>query len=187
LPLLHFVLTHKRGELPPVELHWWVRWYERAFACERLLPPSVEVAVEWRPAPADELAALLLFYARDGFVGLRLASDLGARWDVYGEELPPGGLEELLGAYPRWRACCQLRRVWWSGWWERIFADARRLGVRQRVAVQLANPNPRSSQSQLYADMGLIDGLLAPRGGFGAFVRRRLLPALECSTSRPNM
>ena len=24
LPLLHFVLAHERGELPPVELHWRV-------------------------------------------------------------------------------------------------------------------------------------------------------------------
>ena len=30
LPLLHFVLVHERGELPPVELHWRVHWYERA-------------------------------------------------------------------------------------------------------------------------------------------------------------
>ncbi len=47
------------------------------------------------------------------------------------------------------------------------------------MAVRLANPNPHSSPSQLYADMGLIDGLLAPAGGFGAFVRRQLLPAPE--------
>ncbi len=183
LPLLHFVLTHERGELPPVELHWRVHWYERVFAGERLLPPSVEVAVDWRPAPADELAALLLFYARDGFVGLRLACDLGAWWDVYGAELPAGGLQELIGAYPA------LARVLPTAAWAaervvglpagRVLASARRLGVRQRVAVRLANPNPGSSQSQLYADMGLVDGLLAPRGGLGAFVRRQLLPAPE--------
>ncbi len=99
LPLLHFVLTHERGELPPVELHWRVHWYERAFARERPLPPSA-VAGDWRPAPADELAALLLFYASDGFVGLRLASDLGAWWDAYGAELRADGLEELLRSYP---------------------------------------------------------------------------------------
>lgn len=183
MPLLHFVLTHERGELPPVELHWRVHWYERSFASERLLPPSVEVAVDWRPAPADELAALLLFYARDGFVGLRLASDLGAWWDVYKPELPAGGLEELLGAYPALArvlptaARAAEKVVGLPA--ERILAGARKLGIRQRVAVRLANPNPHSSPSQLYADMGLIDGLLAPAGGFGAFVRRQLLPAPE--------
>jgi hypothetical protein len=40
----------------------------------------------------------------------------------------------------------------------------------------MANPNPRSGSSQLYADAGLIDGLPAPKGGLGAFVGRRLLP-----------
>ncbi len=71
LPQLHFVLVHERGELPPVELHWRLHWYERNFARQRLLPATVVPSGEWRPAPADELAALLLFYARDGFVGLR--------------------------------------------------------------------------------------------------------------------
>ena len=184
MPLLHFVLTHERGELPPVELHWRVHWYERSFASERLLPPSVEVAVDWRPAPADELAALLLFYARDGFVGLRLASDLGAWWDVYEPELPAGALggaaRRLSRAGARDAHCGESggegRGA--AGGADRS-AGARKLGVRQRVAVRLANPNPHSSQSQLYADMGLIDGLLAPAGGFGAFVRRQLLPAPE--------
>ena len=36
LPLLHFALTHERGELPPVELHWRVHWYERSFARARV-------------------------------------------------------------------------------------------------------------------------------------------------------
>jgi len=37
-------------------------------------------------------------------------------------------------------------------------------GLRGRMAVRMANPNPRSGSSRLYADAGLIDGLLAPRG-----------------------
>jgi len=41
--------------------------------------------------------------------------------------------------------------------------------------MRLANPNPHASKSQLYAEMGLIDGLLTPPGGLGAFVRRQLL------------
>jgi hypothetical protein len=50
---------------------------------------------------------------------------------------------------------------------------------RGRTAVRLANPNPHSSRSQIYAERGLIDGLLMPKGGFGAFVRRQLLPSPE--------
>jgi hypothetical protein len=182
LPLLHFLLAHERGDLPPMELHWRVHWYERAFARERLLPPA-GAASDWRPAPADELAALLLFYARDGFVDLRLAADLGAWWDVFGADLPAGALDELLCSYPALArviaAALSVAEKVVGLPAERIVGDARKLSLRERIAVRLANPNPHSSQSQLYADMGLIDGLLAPPGGFGAFVGRQLLPAPE--------
>ncbi len=183
LPLLHFVLLHEREELPPVELHWRVHWYERSFARERLLPPAVDPLGEWRPAPVDELAALLLFYARDGFIDLRLATDLSAWWDVYGAELSPGALDELLGVYPALArvipAAVEVAERMVGLPAAQIVGDAHKLGLRGRMAVRLANPNPHSSRSQLYADMGLIDGLLAPRGGFGAFVRRQLLPPRE--------
>jgi hypothetical protein len=183
LPLLHFALVHERGELPPVELHWRVHWYERSFAQERLLPRTVDPLGNWRPAPADELAALLLFYARDGFVGLRLASDLGAWWDLYGEGLPLGALDELLRTYPELARVISVALEVAEGTVgvpaARIVGETHTRGFRERMAVRLANPNPRSSPSQLYADMGLIDGLLVPRGGFAAFVRRQVLPPPE--------
>ncbi len=175
LPLLHFELAHERRELPPIELHWRVHWYEGSFARERLLPPSGDLMGDWRPAPAGELAALLLFYARDGFVDLRLAADLSAWWDVFGTELPPGALDELLRVYPALaRAILVAVKVA-----EKIvglpaaqiIGNMPRLHLRDRMAVRLANPNPHSSRSQLYADIGFIDGLLTPPGGFGAFIR----------------
>ncbi len=183
LPLLHFVFVHERGELPPVELHWRVHWYERDFARERLLPAAVDPSSVWRPAPADELAALLLFYARDGFIDLRIASDLSAWWDVYCAEAPPGVLAPLLRAYPvlarviTAAAEAAERIVGLPA--AQVIGSGHGLGLRERVAVRLANPNPHTSRSQMYADMGLIDGLLAPPGGFGAFVRRQLLPPPE--------
>jgi hypothetical protein len=183
LPQLHFTLVHERGELPPVELHWRIHWYERRFACERLLPAAVDPPEGWRPAPADELAALLLFYARDGFIDLRLASDLGAWWDVHGADLPPGALDELLRVYPALArvipAAAEVAERTVGLPATQILGDAHELGPRGRMAIRLANPNPRSSRSQLYADMGLIDGLLMPKGGLGAFVRRQLLPPPE--------
>ena len=183
LPLLHFMLPHGREELPPVELHWRVHWYERNFARDRLLPPVVEPVAGWRPDLADELASLLLFYARDGFIDLRLASDLGAWWDVYGADMPPGAISEVLRAYPALTRVILVavevaaKMVGLPA--GPIIGDIPRLGLREHIAMRLANPNPQSSQSQLYADIGLIDGLLAPRGGFGAFVRRQVLPPLE--------
>ena len=183
LPLLHFMLADEREKLPPVELHWRVHWYERDFARERLLPPEIDWRAEWHPALADELAALLLFYARDGFVDLRMASDLSAWWDVHGADLPSGVLADLLDAYP-----ALARSILAAAWAaervvglpaQQIVGDARNLDLRERVAVRLANPNPRSGRSQLYADMGLIDGLLSPPCGLGAFTRRQLLPPSE--------
>ena len=179
LPQLHFALVHERGELPPVELHWRVHWYERSFARDRLLPPTADRLGGWRPNLADEFAALLLFYARDGFVGLRLASDLSAWWDVYGTELPPGWLDELLSVYPELarvipaaaKAACNTMGLPAT----QIMGDMPKLNLRARTAVRLANPNPRASQPQLYADMGLIDGLLMPRGDLGAFIRRQVI------------
>ncbi|MHB8241797.1 MAG: nucleotidyltransferase family protein [Solirubrobacteraceae bacterium] len=183
LPLLHYVLLHERGELPSVELHWRVHWYERSFARERLLAPSVDGAKGWQPARVDELAALLLFYARDGFVDLRLASDLSAWWDVFGAEVQPEMMDELLHAYPELArvisAAVEVAAKTVGLPARKIISDRHRLGLRGRIAVRLANPNPDSSPAQIYADMGLIDGLLAPRGGFGGFVRRQVLPPSE--------
>lgn len=183
LPLLHFVLVHETGELPPVELHWRIHWYERSFARERLLSPVLNSRGEWRPDPADELAALLLFYARDGFIDLRMASDLSAWWDVYGGDLRLGVLDQLLRVYPALARVIPVavevaeKIVGLPA--ASILENIHKLSIRQRVAVQLANPNPHTSQAQLYADMGLIDGLLAPPGGFASFVRRQLLPPRE--------
>lgn len=184
LPLLHFTLVHERGESPTVELHWRVHWYERSFAHKRLLPPTPDESPGgWRPAPTDELAALLLFYARDGFIGLRLATDLSAWWEVYGTDLPPGALDELLLIYPALArvipAAVEAAEKTVGLPAAQIIGDMHKLGLRERTAVRLANPNPHSSHSQLYADMGLIDGLLTPKGEFGAFVRRQVLPPRE--------
>ncbi len=178
LPLLHFALPHQRDELPPVELHWRVHWYERRFASEHLLPRAGDQTSDWRPSPASELVALLLFYARDGFVDLRLAADLGAWWDVYGSEVEPGAIAQLRSSYPE---LARVIRVATKAAERTVGLPATRilgeteLGLRERIAVRLANPNPQTSASQLYAEMGVIDGLLMPRGEFGSFVRRNVL------------
>ncbi len=179
LPLLHFALVHERGELPPVELHWRIHWYERRFASDRLLAPdTTDPAGDWRPERADELAALLLFYARDGFIDLRLATDLGAWWDAFGDGIPPGAMDELFNRYP-----ALVRVLTVSGKVaqeivglpvERIVRRMPKQRIRDLAASRLANPNPHASRSQLYADRGLIDGLLMPPGGCVAFIRRQI-------------
>ncbi len=238
LPLLHLRMLDERRKLPPLELHWRVHWYERDFARERLLPPGAGPWEGWRPAPSDELAALLLFYARDGFIDLRIATDISAWWDARGGELEReaggaraggalaeaglparaggalaeaglparggalaeaglparggalaeaghpargGALAPLLDAYPQLaRALPAAAHVAQNivGLPAARLLDGA-LGPRERLAVRLANPHPTSTQSQLYADMGLVDGLLAPHGGFREFVGRQLLPPEE--------
>ena len=177
LPLLHFGLVHERGELPPVELHWRVHWYESRFAHERLLAPS-RGGERWLPAPRDELAALLLFYARDGFLGLRHACDIGAWWDSYGAGLSLGELDTLIADYPPLAA--SLRAALATAAQTvglpaaQIIADPAHLSRRERVAFALADPCPRIGTAQQYAQMGLIDGLLSPADGWPAFVARQL-------------
>jgi Uncharacterised nucleotidyltransferase len=177
LPLLHYALVHERGELPPVELHWRIHWYEREFARERLLPPTLEDAA-WRPELADELLALLLYYARDGLAGLRHATDLGAWWDRFGEELAPGALDRALERYPALRpavlAAAQAAEAVVGVPAVRLTSQAR-LGARGRAAVRLANPLPHSGEVQVFADMGLIDGLLTPLGSWRAFLSRQVV------------
>ena len=183
LPLLHFALSHPRAELPPVELHWRIHWYDDRFASERLLPPAVEPRGDWRPAPEDELAALLLFYARDGFVDLRLASDLSAWWDTYGDTLEPGALGEVIRRYPALirviTVAIQVAEKIVGLPAEQLITWTPKAALRERMAVRMANPNPDTSSAQLYADIGLIDGLLTPEGQFTAFVRRQLLPSSD--------
>jgi Uncharacterised nucleotidyltransferase len=183
LPLLHFALIHEREQLPPVELHWRIHWYERSFAGERLLAPSDEFIGSWRPAPIDELTALLLFYARDGFVDLRLATDLGACWDALGSRLEPGALDQSIRAYPALEhvllVAAKVAERMVGLPLDRLTEHRVKLSSRGRIAVRLASPHLRASQPQLYADMGLIDGLLAPPGGFKAFVRRQVIPPRE--------
>ncbi|HTA35690.1 MAG TPA: nucleotidyltransferase family protein [Solirubrobacteraceae bacterium] len=176
LPLLHFGLVHERGELPPVELHWRVHWYESRFAYERLLaPPGGE---RWLAAPRDELAALLLFYARDGFLGLRQACDIGAWWDAYGDRLSLGELDALIAEYPalapavRTALAAAERAVGLPA--AQIVSEPARLGRRERVALALSDPCPQIGTAQQYAQMGLIDGLLSPAAGWRAFLARQL-------------
>lgn len=186
LPLLHFSLTHRGGELPPLELHWRIHWYERRFAHERLLPPSPESPNDWRPAPEDELAALLLYYARDGFTGLRQASDLGAWWDRFGPGVRDGALDETSTAYPELAPAltAALARANSTVGLPRSLSR-HELGSRQRIAVQLAAREPvYGSREQLFAEIGLIDGLLAPPGGLAAFVRRQVVPPRDVIRER---
>jgi hypothetical protein len=181
LPLLHFSFCHERCQLPPVDLHWRVHWYDRDFAAE-MLQHSVEQGAggRRRARPADELASLLLFYARDGFVDLRLAADIGAWWDARGATLARGALGAVLERHESLRRALLAalavtgRMVGVPAAW--LLDVPRRPGARTRLAAALANPNPRTGIDQVNAEVALVDWLLTPRGGQREFLRRQLLP-----------
>jgi hypothetical protein len=187
LPLLHFALLHERAELPPIELHWRIHWYESRFAQERLLAPASVRALDWRPAAADELAALLLFYARDGFLALRHACDVGAWWDARGGELERGEFDELLAAHaalgPVLRTALAVagRAVGLPA--SQIAEIGPRLRARERAAYRLTGTGAGRSEAQRFAQMGLIDGLLAPPGGLRAFSERQLIAPGQAPSS----
>lgn len=168
-PALHFRLDHPLRT--SVELHWRVHWYEPAFSADLL-------------AARDEAmwgGALLLFYARDGFYGLRMASDLAGWWDRHEVVVGGGLLDEHVRRYPAlartWHvAAVVAERVvgvpataWLTG--------ARLPDRRSRLAARLSNWNESGDPDQLAANVASVDGLLAPPSALPAVVRRELQTA----------
>jgi len=181
LPPLHHTLEPETPGRPPIDLHWRVHWYECAFSKALLARSRCENDGLRRPAAPDELASLLLFYARDGFLGLRYAADIGAWWDRHGADLPSGGLEPIAAAHPELRpaltaAAIQAERLVGVPRTRVMPASAcadRRVGL----AVRLSNWAGVAEIDQRIADQVLVDLLLTPPGGRAAFARRFLMPS----------
>lgn len=172
LPVLHHVLVHPDPQVLDVDLHWRIHWYEESFSA-RMLERSVAGADGARvAAPADELVALLLFYARDGFAGLRFPTDIGAFGDV--ERVDPAEVLRVFAAHPE--VAVPARAA--LGAAARLGADgvvpAGRLGARQRIAVGIADPGLENEVDQIVANVHLIDGLLMPPAQIPSFLRRQM-------------
>jgi hypothetical protein len=183
LPRLHRRLLAPRPWLPSIELHWRVHWHESSFSAAMLARSTSLARSPRRATPVDELASLLLFFARDGFVGLRLAADIAAWWDARGDELAPGAMDALVAEHPRLEACVaasatvagELVGLPIDG----AFAALPQLGALARRAVRLTNWTRRGSLDQLAANVTLVDGLLTPPRGLCAFFSRQLTPQGE--------
>jgi hypothetical protein len=171
LPVLHETLVHP--SLPRVELHWRLHWYEASFAAEALA--RAERSAPHEPLvmqPADGLAALTLFYARDGFAGLRMPADAAAWWDARcdGVELDRV-TEETALRYPRLAAPLRLGTEV-LGALVGLPSHLRTGSFRLRMAAELASPFEEVTAAQARAKVGLVDLLLAPPGGARASLRR---------------
>ena len=178
LPGLHDVLRHP--SLGEVELHWRIHWYEERFAGDMLARAEPAADGFLRPQPDDLAAALLLFYARDGFHGVRMAADIGAWWDRHGAELPAAFLEGHARRYPALapaltaaaHAAERVVGVPAPSW----LGAAAAAGPRVALATRLSDWAQDGDLDQLAANISLVGALLGPRGSTGDFARRELLP-----------
>jgi hypothetical protein len=176
LPDIHSTLRSREASLPRIDLHWRIHWYEDRFS-EQLVAGSSKHGAFLEPEPADELAALLLFHARDGFYGLRGAVDIAAWCDLHAPaaDLP---LER------HWREYPPLRRAWTAAALaaERVVGVPaaqlaplpRRTGLTPRLAVNLASWNQIGDPDQLRANIAVVDALLGPPRELGRFMRREV-------------
>jgi hypothetical protein len=173
LPILHEGLVHPA--LPMVELHWRVHWYETRFAGDLLA--RAQSPARRQPLvmdPADGLAALTLFYARDGFSGLKMAADVATWWDSRCDAADAdavistiaAGYPELAGAL--WVATGVLGSL--------VGLPTRFTGgpLRWQIAAELASPFTAPTAGHLGAIASLVDLLLTPRGGRAASLRREV-------------
>jgi hypothetical protein len=179
LPDLHLSLRPQGG--PTVELHWRIHWYEEAFSEDMLARAEPGPDGLLRARPDDLAVSLLLYYARDGFFGVRHAADLAAWWDRHGHELPARFLEGHARRYPELApalsaAAAVAERVagvparGWLG--DAAITERRSL----RIAERLADWAQAGDPDQLAANVSLVDGLLGPPGSARAFVARELSP-----------
>jgi hypothetical protein len=177
-PTLHRWLDHPEGVLPVLELHWRIHWYETRFAPAMLARSHVIEGVR-RLEPVDQFAALLLFYARDGFAGLRLAADIGAWWDRHGSGQVADRFESLVIEYPElaetWRAALAAASPLVGLPASALTAALSPRTRRAVLARRLRNWDLRGDTDQIKANVTLVDGLLTPADALGAFTHRHVL------------
>jgi hypothetical protein len=178
LPELHFELLHDR--LPPVEVHWRIHWYESSFSRDMLERSAAANGEPRRADPADELVALLLFYARDGFYGLRHAADLAAWCDGHGPRGGSAWADHHVRAYPRLArplraaVAAAVRTVGVPG--SQLLSAAGPPSSREVRAVRLASWSGKGDTEQLAANMSLVRALLGSRGSHRSLIRHDFFP-----------
>lgn len=189
-PTLHREVFH--DTLPPLEIHWRVHWYEESFA-DAAMARAQKTSDGWlRPQPADELAFLLLFLARDGFAGLRQVLDVAAWWGALGRASQPADeVRAIADAHPELEPALTVAARYAEavgGIPAGSLIAGGELSARQRAAMRLQNPWLTGSHAQIEADTSLADALLAPPRGLRPFVSRQLLiPTSGLVRRRPHL
>jgi len=178
-PVLHQTFFPLRGPRIRIEIHWRIHWYESAFSEELLALSRTGDSGLREPSAAHGLAALLLFWIRDGLIGLRYPADIAAWWDRFGAEIEPGAIAAIAAQHPR------LERALFAASATAIevtglpSAPSEALDAapdrRAALACKLANWTGRGDPDQAEANRVLIDSLVSPPGGQRNFVRRQML------------
>ena len=175
LPPLHFSLPHDTR--PTVEVHWRVHWYEDAFSADLLSRATSHDGGSLVAEPVDEAATLLLVYARDGFAGLRILSDLTGWWERHSGTCQAGLLDDHLAAYPglarAWRAAALVAERLGGLPAGGLVSEVAKPDRRMTLAVKLPSWSQRDDRDQLAANVALVDGLLTPPSMLGRFWRRQ--------------
>jgi hypothetical protein len=179
-PELHHTMRDPAGRLARIELHRRIHWYEDEFS-RHMLERSERGSDGFLEArPDDELASLLLYYARDGFYGLRAAADVAAWWDVHGPTVSAPPLERHWELYPALRrplaaAAAAAERLVGLPAARVLPGGASRRPRRARLAIRVGSWTGVGEYDQLASDITLVDVLLSPPGGLLAALRRHVL------------
>lgn len=179
LPRLHHIF--EAADAAPVELHWRLHWYEADYAAE-LLERTVPDGDVRRPAAADDLISLLLFYARDGLVGLKAPVDIAAWWVRYGSALDAGELTAILMRHPALsRPVAAAALAAESVLQMPITSCLAPVTLRRRrtvAAVRLVDWAAVQSPGEMDVATKVVDGLLTPPAEALAFVQRTAFPGM---------
>lgn len=183
LPHYHACLQRREPFEVKVEVHWRLHWYERRFAQEMLARSVADRSGGPRLQLADELASLLLIFARDGYLGLRIPADIGAWWDAQGQGLPPTPLDAVVERHPRLRnpllAAVDVleREIGLPG--RQLVSPSISRPRRIRTASRLVNWTMQGGTEEIATSIMLNDLLLTPPGAFWVFLRHYFFQPLE--------
>jgi putative nucleotidyltransferase-like protein len=189
-PVLHVNVLHEAG-LPDIELHWRVHWYEADFGARALARAQPGPDGVQRLRAEDDLAALMLYQARDGFAGLRHPTDIATWWDTHAIPDAPPVLEPIVREHP-----VLARALTAAAALNERLVGVPAAGLLQvpphlpwgaARAIALANPLMRGRPQQITAEVSVVDGLLSPKRQRIAYFRRRALPSAHDlpATDRP--
>ena len=174
---VHVALSHSDSDRPPIELHSRLHWYGDAFSSRVLGDGGKDEQGIRRPSPAAGFAALLLFYAKDGFAGLRLPVDIAAYADALKLETWIDELDELVAFDPDVSAALRVASVVA----QRVVGtpplpSARSMTRGEALACRLANWRLSGDPDQVRAVIRLVDVLLTPPARRPDFVSSRFAP-----------